>query len=243
MAKSDTENGDNKRLIRKDKAMMFCHEAIAKTARNFGAFAMEYNLDVPDGQTAEKVAEAAGAVLVGTKAGSFFALASETVAVVRLSTGLLTSSLAAVNSESRRAFGVELVDVPSSTQEWRKVSVDIWNGKPDLGKVVEAAGSGQKAATMIGETVSTAGKTFSKISTAAVYFAVTLDVINQVYQMNQQLSGQRLRAEEAISRHDCSKAVSAAAKLAWSQAPNVFHENSIPTSDRARKYYARKEAR
>lgn len=241
--KSSSENPTSARTISKRAAMLCCANAIMKIDRNFTWYASEYRIEVPSDETPESVAAALGGTLVGTAEGAIFGIASRRIAIVRLSTAMLTSSLSLQAAETKAAYVFEQVAMPTTGQALLKVSTDVFNGKSIKTTFEEVASSAQKAtATIAGDAVQVGSKAIT-ISRAAVNFVVILDIMQSIHAAYKDLAGQTLQAEDSIVRRDCAAAIHAAAEAAWKKAPEIFHKHSFPTKNTVPRFYVEKSSR
>lgn len=237
MDKKEQSEADNKSVIPKGAAMSCCEWPMR---RIMDLMQCPYDLEVPEGLTAEEVAEKVGGKLVRTfdkEVVKFGKRVVVKIAVVRVATGLLVAS-SALSGLPEKLIQVEQV---AEDLGIAKITVNAAKALPehvDYGDLAKAVSKDQ--APIIGDSAEILAKSAVRNLASHVFWA--FDAIQLVMSARDAIDAKDRERDEKRDRACCDIVREAVAE-AWKLAPKTFHEASYKTDDARKRYYGQRRTR
>lgn len=234
---TDTSVATNARVITKKVAVEICDFAMRQIA---GVY---YNaaplVRVIDDSFTEPQAAAAAAAMGATVQFLTSPLVNNVgrrVAVMRVSVGLITSSLTAESLAA--SYPQEMVQVESVAQEagLANVSLPILKaavGTPDF---VQLAKQINSTAPVVGDSVLEQAP-----SRVAANFNVIFSVINIIQLL--QSEDETTARQQQLGTNECGQIMRQAHEAAWKKVENIFHQKSYKTETGVKRYHGKKKSR
>lgn len=238
MADDDASSATNARVISKLAAVGVCAAAMSEIANVYCSGVEQQFVITPD--FTEQHAAVAAAALGATVRFITSPVVNNVgrrVAVMRLSVGLITSTMTAESLAA--SYPQEMVQMDGAADEaaLSAVSLPLLKALPaDAQQVVQLAKQINSTAPVVGDSVLEQAPT-----KVAANFNVIFSVIN-IIQILQSEEAVRTK-QENLGRSECSEIMREAFDKAQGKSANIFHQKSYKTETGVKRYHGKKKSR